>query len=274
MEMFATRRPRWPLALGMLTLIGTAVQAQTPTIANQKPMIDAFVERTKMPRSAVVVVKPDIVIGLRNSPGVHSAADKLTLQGEVVDPDAVARLGYQSMRSLVAINCETRRDRVVEMEVFSLPNLRGTSQKRALPGGWVQPSEDAYMADVIRLICKPTSPQPVVNDPISPPPQLKPTVDLGPRPKPASVPPPQTTTPKPVGTAIAQIGSVDSEAAAKSMLKAIGGLIISPLVTRVETALVGGRTYYRAQVTGFSSRSAAASFCVKIVTRGGSCISH
>ena len=237
-------------------------------------MIDAFVERTKMSRNAVVVVKPDIVIGLRQVPVIHSAADKLILQGEVVDPEAVARLGYQSMRSLVEINCETRRDRVVEMEVFALPNLKGTSQKRALPGGWVQPSEDAYMADVIRMICKPSPPQPVVAELMTPAPALKPTVGLTPRPKPPASAPPQAATPKPASTALAQVGSVDSEVGAQSMLSRIHDLIAPPLDTRVETAQVGGRTYYRAQVIGFSSRAAAASFCTKIVARGGSCLTR
>ena len=272
--MFATRRPRWPLALALLSAASTSVLAQTPPIANQRPMIDAFVERTKMSRNAVVVVKPDIVIGLRQAPVIHSAADKLTLHGEVVDPEAVARLGYQSMRSLVEINCETRRDRVVEMEVFALPNLKGTSQKRALPGGWVQPSEDAYMSDVIRMICKPSPPQPSVAEPITPAPALKPTVGLTPRPKPPVSAPPQAATPKPASTALAQVGAVDSEAGAQSMLNRIHGLIAPPLATRVETAQVGGRTYYRAQVIGFPSRAAATSFCAKIVARGGSCLTR
>lgn len=272
--MFATRRPRWPLALGMLLVISTPMQAQAPTNANHKPMIDAFVERTKMPRNAVVVVKPDIVIGLRSLPAVHSAADKLTLQGEVIDPEAVARLGYQSMRSLVAINCETRRDRVVEMEVFSLPNLKGASQKRALPGGWVQPSEDAYMADVIRMICKPQLPQAVAIDVPPNPPTLKPTVGLGPRPKPPVSLPAPAAAPRPAGTAIAQVGAVDSEAAAQAMLKKLGDLITPPLTNRVEVAQVGGRTYYRAQITGFTSRPSAVAFCAKIVARGGSCLAR
>ncbi|HEX5380473.1 MAG TPA: SPOR domain-containing protein [Phenylobacterium sp.] len=123
-----------------------------------KAMIDVFATRTGLPRSWVVSVKPGMVVAIRDREALASRnpADKVRLQGEIVDEEAAERLGYRSMRSVVEINCETRRDRVVEMEVFSVPNLKGVGQLRNVPGGWVQPSEDAYMADVVRTVCRST----------------------------------------------------------------------------------------------------------------------
>jgi hypothetical protein len=157
--------------------------------ANQKIQSDVFAARTGLPRAWVVSNKPGVVVAIRerDNPDARAPGEKIRLQGEVVDDEAVERLGYRSMRSVVEINCETRRDRVVEMEIFDSPNLKGTGQKRAVPGGWVQPSQDAYMADVIHTVCRgaarqtetllaavpPTAP-PIVRPPASKPPAREP----------------------------------------------------------------------------------------------------
>jgi hypothetical protein len=157
--------------------------------ANQKIQSDVFAARTGLPRAWVVSNKPGVVVAIRerDSLGARAPGEKIRLQGEVVDDESVERLGYRSMRSVVEINCETRRDRVLEMEVFDSPNLKGTGQKRTVPGGWVQPSQDAYMADVIRTVCRgavrqteplvaaaPPPPAPVARPPAPRPPVVEP----------------------------------------------------------------------------------------------------
>lgn len=196
--------------------------------ASQKSRVDAFVTLSGLPRGWVASVKPDIVVAIRDRDalGDRSPGDRVRLQGEVIDDDAADRLGYRSMRSVVEVNCETRRDRVVEMEVFSDHGLKGTSQGRTLPGGWVQPSEDAYMADVIRVVCRATPrrtgtqvarqdpPEPPVVEPVrkSPPaPAPKPPAPVAQvtppavktEPPPAAAPPPRTPSPDdPIATAV------------------------------------------------------------------------
>jgi cell division septation protein DedD len=124
--------------------------------ANQRIQSDLFAARTGLPRGWIVSNKPGVVVAIRDrdSLGARTPGEKVRLQGEIVDDEAAERLGYRSMRSAVEVNCETRRDRVLEMEVFDSPNLKGTGRKRTVPGGWVQPSQDAYMADVIRTVCR------------------------------------------------------------------------------------------------------------------------
>jgi cell division protein FtsN len=161
---------------------GIAHSQQSPA---QKVQVDTFATRTGLPRTWVVSVKPDIVVAVRDRDalGARNPADRVRLQGEVTGEEAAARLGYRSMRSAVEINCETRRDRVVEMEVFAGHNLKGAAERRSLPGGWVQPSEDAYMADVIRTVCRalPQRPQAASPTGLDAPPRL---VERRPAPKP------------------------------------------------------------------------------------------
>lgn len=159
--------------------------------ANQKIQSDVFAARTGLPRSWVVSNKPGVVVAIRerDSLGARAPGEKIRLQGEIVDDESAERLGYRSMRSVVEINCGTRRDRVLEMEVFDSPNLKGTGQKRAVPGGWVQPSQDAYMADVIRTVCRgaarPADPV-LAAAPPPPPPAPRPAAPKPPPPEPIS----------------------------------------------------------------------------------------
>lgn len=109
-----------------------------------------------LPRASIVSVKPDMVVAIRNR-GTPSAGggviEGVVLQGEVVSSNAAQVMGYRSMRSTVNVDCVRRRDLVVKMAVFSEPNARGEVVNRQVPGGWVQPSPDAYLSDVMRSVC-------------------------------------------------------------------------------------------------------------------------
>lgn len=241
--------------------------------ARQKLHVEAFVARTQLPKSAVVSVKPDIVIGFRAAKSSWSPSEKIGLQGEVVDDEAALRLGYRSMRSIVEVNCESRRDRVVEMEVFSLPNLKGEKQVRTLPGGWVQPSDDAFMADVVRAVCNSRIQVPTLRPIVTDQPAKKPQ----PEEKATATTPIVVSTDEPKSadsskTITVQVGSLDSEVAANNALKkyrVLGGAVRS---TRIEVAQLGPRTYYRALVQGFSTRQEAQAYCVEVQRQHGPCL--
>lgn len=170
--------------LAVLTLPGLALPSLAwAQSANQKIQSDIFAARTGLPRAWVVSNKPGVVVAIRDRDRLAARApgDKIRLQGEIVEDEAAERLGYRSMRSVVEVNCGTLRDRVVELEVFASPNLKGVAQKRAVPGGWVQPSQDAYMADVIRTVCRAAPRRAETVAAIEPPPR--------PAPAPAAPPP-------------------------------------------------------------------------------------
>ena len=109
-----------------------------------------------LPRASIVSVKPDMVVAIR-SRGTPSAGggviEGVVLQGEVVSSNAAQVMGYRSMRSTVNVDCVRRRDLVVKMAVYSEPNAQGEVVNRQVPGGWVQPSPDAYLSDVMRSVC-------------------------------------------------------------------------------------------------------------------------
>lgn len=279
--------------MALLVGAGAAAAAEAP----QKPRIDAFVAQSGLPRSWVVSVKPEIVVAIRDRDSLNpgEGAQKVRLQGEAAGEEMAERLGYRSMRSSVEINCETRRDRVMEMEVFPQHDLKGAAQKRPVPGGWIQPSEDAYLADVIRAACRaPTPPQPQT---VTEVPQLRPAVSATartpPRPAPSAAParpgPTRAEPPAPrlmtvvamaaasapppaAGRLQVQVGALNSEADARRALAKLTPALPAGLAPRVETVTVGGRTYYRAMITGFAVAAQAQAFCAEQRRRAAPCL--
>ncbi|WP_312161645.1 SPOR domain-containing protein [Phenylobacterium sp.] len=290
-----------------------------------------------LPRASVVSVKSDMVVAIRDrgtaSPG-GGMVEGVVLQGEVTSAEAARALGYRSMRSTVNIDCERRRDMVVKMTVFTEPGAKGTTINRHVPGGWVQPSPDAYLAHVIRAICGPAprlaeaapppAPKPAAvkpaaapaapprprpapppaaivaaepgpQAPASPPvpsdeaplrtgvearltrsrpappaetaalppspPALRPLTPSAPEAsaKPAAKPPPAR--PRTPGKVAVQIAAADSEAQARAALAKIKGKMTPPLSGAVRSVVVDGKTFHRALVTGFQTRSEAQAFC-------------
>jgi len=262
------------LALAAVTALSAAPGRAEPPSPGRQKQVDQFAQRTGLPRASVVAVTPDLVVAIRDRDALaaRAPADPVRLQGEAVDDEAAARLGWRSMRSVVGVNCESRRDKVLELEVFDQPALKGPGRKRPVPGGWVQPSEDAYMSDVIRAVCRAApraeaapqapseAPAPPTPAPKPAPPALKP-----PQLRPASAPPP----PKPAsGGPAVQLGALDSEADARRLLSKAGPL--GPgLSTEIQAAQVGTRTFYRARIIGFATRREAQAWCDKA---GGDCL--
>ncbi len=227
------------------------------------------------------------------------AAQKVRLQGEAADEQMAERLGYRSMRSSVEINCETRRDRVVEMEVFPQHDLKGPGERRPVPGGWVQPSEDAYLADVIRAVCRAPSPPapaetqaaaprlrptviaaakaPVALARAAPPPSVAPAA-AAPRAEPARLmslvmaPVAPLSAAPATGGFRAQVGALNTEADARRALDRLAPTLPRGVSTRIETATVGGRVYYRALVAGFSAPAQVQAFCAEQQRRAQPCL--
>jgi hypothetical protein len=116
-----------------------------------------------LPRASVVSVKRDLVVAIRNRGTSKGGVlvEGVTLQGEVVSAEAVRTLGYKSMRSTVNVDCARRRDMVTRMIIYPESKGRGEGVQRQVPGGWIQPSPDAYLGDVIRAVCANVAPAPM-----------------------------------------------------------------------------------------------------------------
>lgn len=147
------------LAATFLVLAGAAfagAAAAEPNDASLSANQRRAIAASGLPRASIVSVKPDMVVAIR-SRGTPSAGggviEGVVLQGEVVSSNAAQVMGYRSMRSTVNVDCVRRRDLVVKMAVYSEPNAQGEVVNRQVPGGWVQPSPDAYLSEVMRSIC-------------------------------------------------------------------------------------------------------------------------
>lgn len=135
----------------LLSLASGTVSAEAFSAAEQRA-----IAASGLPRASVVSVKSDMVVAIRSRGALSQGGgvvEGVVLQGEVVSPQAGQFVGYRSMRSTVNIDCGRRRDMVVKMTVFTEPGAKGVAINRHVPGGWVQPSPDAYLSDVIRAVC-------------------------------------------------------------------------------------------------------------------------
>lgn len=233
---------------------------------------------------AVAIAKP----GARNSDGV---VEGVALHGETLDSETAALLGFSSMTSRVDVDCPRRRNQVMEMITYADPTLKGARQERDVPGGWIQPSPQAYLADVLRSVCglKPNSTLQMASLADDAPqstsertsrPTLRPSVGLSsstPQPPPArAVEPPKAktatpTAPRKPGSVVAQVGALPSENAARDTLKKTARHAPQGTTQKVEEATIDGRTLYRAQVRGFVDRAEAGQFCKAVVAGGGVC---
>ncbi len=153
-------RPK-PRPMGAVVLACAAVVL---TAASGVPTHDELISRaigwTGLGRSAFVSVKPDMAVAVVRHDGAERASGlirNVELRGEVTNEAAAREFGYRSVRSQVDLDCSTRRDRVVRIDLFAEHNLGGRSQTRRPPGGWAHPSPDAYLSDVLDAVCAPAS---------------------------------------------------------------------------------------------------------------------
>ena len=195
------------LAATFLVLAGAAfagAAAAEPNDASLSANQRRAIAASGLPRASIVSVKPDMVVAIR-SRGTPSAGggviEGVVLQGEVVSSNAAQVMGYRSMRSTVNVDCVRRRDLVVKMAVYSEPNAQGEVVNRQVPGGWVQPSPDAYLSDVMRSVCASVPRTAVAETPAvapakvrnAPAPKETPAPVLAPVAPPTSISPPART---------------------------------------------------------------------------------
>lgn len=247
-----------------------------------------------LPGPAVVSIRQGLAVAIRDrgTRGPDGVVQGVELHGEVIDPEKRAELGFSSMSSRVDVDCQGRRDRVVSMDVFPEHGLKGAGLRRPVPGGWVQPSAQAYLADVLRSVCGlrrnadvriaslddgPDIPMTTARPSR---PALRPAIDPTP---PAPAPEPKVSAPaapavdKPApraamtGSVAVQVAALGTEAAANQAARAAARKAPAGAVARVEAARVDGRAYYRALVRGFPSRAEASRFCKVLIADGGAC---
>jgi hypothetical protein len=99
--------------------------------------------------------RKDVQVSIRHVGAAEGGiVREVELAGEAASEGAARDYGFRSMRQVVDVDCTSRRERVVQMQAFSAHGQRGETQARRLTGQWAQPSADAYLADVVSVICR------------------------------------------------------------------------------------------------------------------------
>lgn len=225
----------------VLASVGADVAAQTSDgslSAAERRAIAA----SGLPRAQIVSIKRDLVVAIR-SRGTSKGGvlfEGVTLHGEAVSAEAARNLGYHSMRSTVNIDCARRRDMVVRMTIYPEPNGKGEPILRQVPGGWIQPSPSAYLADVIEAVCSEApriaveAPEPVQKPaPQRPAPATR--AEAPPAPVPVSAPRVEPDEPPPVQSADSET-IVTAVGARRPRLLMPPEIASSPPVPAVRTA--------------------------------------
>jgi hypothetical protein len=246
--------------------------------------LTAWLKReTDITPAQVIAVGPSAVtavlgtIETRDPDGVRMA-----LRAEAIDPMVSDREGVLSWHMLVEVDCPGHRLRQGPTTGYVGRNLLGAG-RQIRPGSeaWVAPPAGAQLENVWRAGCEAG-----FQRPLAPPRSFSivqaatPAAATGPKaatpvpPSPARAMAAVTDAPAPHSAAAVQLGALATRAAAEAVLTDLKQRFAGAmhgLSTGVTPASVGGRTLYRALVTGFSRHADASQFCVGLKASGVAC---
>lgn len=272
-------------AASWLTMGGAAVAQDAPSFPpslDREPLLLWLQRETDILADRVVAVTPQALTSVVSAfPAAGDQGPRLVIRAEALSPDTYARTGALSWHVSVNADCKARRVKLGETTGYPQRNLLGERKLlRPAETDWRTPERGTALDSAWRAACEAnfkgpfgagtlkvaqetaaaapsrTEPAPAK----AAPPPVKPT----PTPAPASAPSPQS------GDVVAQVGAAATEAEARSLLAALGPSL-GGRETRVETAVVAGRTWRRAVVAGFADATEAAGFCAGLKSAGRDC---
>ncbi len=304
------RLGRAALPATVLALIAGLAGAQTPqtpafpVTTDRQDLVGWLRRETDITPAQVVAVSPSAVTAVLGAIDTASPRGmRMALRAEAIDAEVSAREGMLSWHMVVEADCEGHRLRLGETTGYVGRNLLGEG-RRIRPGSetWTAPPAGAQLESVWRAACEPDFQRPLVTTrALSAPRAASPSLQLRPMliqdlrtpvtrsaskpdpvvaPSPASAPPivrmTAVVTPPdpPRAGATVQLGAMATRGAAEAMLAGLRTNLVGAmhgLSTRVSPAGVGGRTVYRALVTGFARSVDAQQFCAGLKTDGVAC---
>jgi cell division septation protein DedD len=282
------------MAVGVMVLTPmSAWPAQTQP--QRQELVARMVRWTGVSPKAVVSSTPEFIVALlrRGSKDAGGVVSNVEIEGEIIDDTLIQTRGWRSMRTSLRVNCLNQKTRIDAMDIYAEHGRRGGGTPAKIPAGWVQPSDGAYLMDVVGAVCggagsrvpapiptttpvqvaaaEPQTPPPASLSYARPPaPSSPPAALSGPAPQPAA---PMAAPSRRPGAALVQIAALPTQEEAEAALKALTDHtpLSAGLSTRIEPAVVHGKRYYRTQITGFSSADDAERFCAQIRGSGGAC---
>lgn len=280
----AVPRLIFPVALAAVLALSETAAAQTAEISYPPSRavgdIAAWLRRdTPIPPSQVVDIGPSAVTAVVSAtPTADPRGFRVVVNSEALSPAIESRDGIASWSIPAQVDCDRRAVRLGAMTGFPSRDLR-TDPKvlRPADSAFVTPTPSAPLGAVIRALCDRDFHRPLVagrlktaaKDPQPAKPAKAVTSPV--EPQPAARPKARTL---PAASLSVQVGASSSLADAKRLLarlkKASAGLL-SGLSTDVVAAQVGGKTVYRALISGFAAPADAARLCERLKASGQGC---
>lgn len=267
---------------------GLSALGQTPTFPptfEREPFIAWLTRDTDIVPDRVVAVTPQAVTAVVSSfPSVGGQGPRVVIRAEALSGETHARTGALSWHVSVSADCANHRVRLGETTGYPERNLLGGRRVlRPAESDWRAPEPGTALDNAWRVACDPDFVGPfqdpstrLARNDASP---LSAPTEPAPRPaakpvRPATTPaaPPAAATQPPSATVArgvaVQVGSFPDRSAALAALAALG----DGRTHALESAVVGGRTWFRAVVSGFASASEAAQYCAQRQAAGAPCL--
>ena len=234
---FQSRMTLLVLAMASIPALGGAWAQSTV----RSELVARMVRWTGVAPKAIVAVTPDIVVALvrrGQSDSAGGLVQGVELEGEIVDESREPTRSWRSMRTLLDANCAARTVRINQMEVFPEHDRKGAASLARTPQGWIQPSPEAYLANVVIAVCDHAPPGTeriaAIRTPAPPPAAIAPASFV-------RVAAPAVSSQPAAGAAIVQIAALSTAEDAQAALRALSHRTpLAPgLEARIETAQIG-----------------------------------
>jgi|GEM_PF-1616489 hypothetical protein len=230
---------------------------------------------TSLAPAQVISIGADMVVGFAQSGSLDPVTGYIKgaeLRGEALNPLFTKVIQGRSSLATLDVNCTTSSALIHQTKIYSKGNLTGEVTVLAGSGTWITPPKTAYLSEAIDAICRADFKRPLRDAPAvvvaaASPNKASVTVSK-PAPSVATAKPTRPitpiVTPAKVGETEVQIVAAPSAQGAETARQQVAQRL--PQITasrpfRIETAVVGGRTFYRGLFGGFSDRASAVAFC-------------
>lgn len=223
---------------------------------------------TSLAPSQVISIGADMVVGFAQTGSLDPVTGYIKgaeLRGEALTPQFTKVIQGRSSLATLDVNCTTSSALIHQTKIYSKGNLSGEVTVLAGSGNWITPPKTAYLSEAIDAICRADFKRPLRDGPET----VVAVAAATPAKAPVVIAAPSTPTAPPAATSTVrgsevQIVAASSAQAAETIRQQVAQRlpqIAANRPYRIETAVVGGRTYYRGLFGGFADRASATAFC-------------
>jgi hypothetical protein len=244
-----------------------------PAVRSLPAVADWLRRYSDIPQARLVGLGPDSLFAVEPAPQPGPPPGLRTIiRQEAVTPEFAKRLGGRSASMVADIDCQGRRVFQREVDLYVGSNRQGASRRLGAAKDWQAIPPGTYMEQVMQAVCDPQWRAPYAAAPPQTPAVAVAAARPAPFPDPASraVQRPAVSPPVASENLRAELGRYDSTEAALAAWRAAAPAAPGARL-RIELAVAGGRTQYRALVEGFTGRAEAEAFCRSLQSADATC---